>query len=65
MDKIIVNIELTVEQVNQLLNLLGELPTKTGIWPLLNYIQVQAQNQVNTVAQPSPESAPAPQETKA
>ncbi len=65
MDKIIVNIELTVEQVNQLLNLLGELPTKTGIWPLLNYIQVQAQNQVNTVTQPGLEPAPAPQETKA
>lgn len=43
MDK--VNIELTVEEVNGILNVLAELPTKTNAWPLFTKIQEQAQAQ--------------------
>lgn len=45
-----VNIELTVEEVNGILNVLAELPTKTNAWPLFNKIQEQAQAQAQQAA---------------
>lgn len=39
-------LELTVEEVNAVLQTLGELPTKMGAWPLLMKIKQQAEEQV-------------------
>lgn len=41
-----INLELTIEEVNNILILLGDLPTKTGAWVLLNKIKEQAEKQV-------------------
>jgi hypothetical protein len=41
-----INLELTIEEINAILNVLGDLPTKTGAWVLLNKIKEQAQPQV-------------------
>lgn len=40
------NLELTVEEVNAILQVLGDLPTKTGAWPLIVKIKEQAESQV-------------------
>jgi hypothetical protein len=44
-----INLELSVEEVNGILTVLGDLPTKTGAWVLLNKIKEQAELQVSTV----------------
>jgi hypothetical protein len=41
-----INLVLTIEEVNALLNVLGELPTKTGAWNLVVKIKQQAETQV-------------------
>ena len=41
-----INLELTVEEVNAVLQVLGDLPTKTGAWPLIVKIKEQAEPQV-------------------
>ena len=41
-----VNLELTIEEVNAILQVLGDLPTKTGAWPLIVKIKQQAEEQV-------------------
>jgi hypothetical protein len=41
-----INLVLTVEEVNGLLGVLGELPTKTGAWNLVVKIKQQAEAQV-------------------
>jgi hypothetical protein len=41
-----INLVLTIEEVNALLNVLGELPTKTGAWNLVVKIKQQAEVQV-------------------
>lgn len=41
-----VKLELTVEEVNAILQVLGDLPTKTGAWPLIVKIKQQAEPQV-------------------
>jgi len=43
-----IKLELSIEEVNALLQTLGELPTKTGAWVLLNKIKEQATPQVPT-----------------
>ena len=40
-------IEMTVEEVNFILNVLGDLPTKSGAWPLIVSLIDQAESQVN------------------
>jgi hypothetical protein len=52
---LIVEIKLTlsVEEVNAVLQVLGELPSKTGAWPLIVKIKEQADVQL-----PKPESVP-------
>ena len=40
-----IELKLTANEVNALLQVLGELPTKTGAWPLLLKIQAQAEAQ--------------------
>ena len=49
-----IKLELTVDEVNAILGVLGDLPTKTGAWPLVMKIKEQAEPQV-----PKPEEADA------
>ena len=49
-----IKLELSVEEVNAILGVLGDLPTKTGAWPLVMKIKEQAEPQV-----PKPEEATA------
>jgi hypothetical protein len=42
-----IQLELTVEEVNGILGVLGDLPTKSGAWPLVEKIKSQAQPQVD------------------
>ena len=44
-----IKLELTIEEVNGILGVLGDLPTKTGAWMLLTKIKKQAESQANTV----------------
>jgi len=46
-------LNLEVNEVNFLLQTLGELPTKTGAWVVLSKIKTQADPQV--LAEPQPE----------
>jgi hypothetical protein len=39
-------LKLTVEEVNFILQSMGELPSKTGVWPLIIKIKEQAEPQV-------------------
>jgi hypothetical protein len=41
-----IKLELSVEEVNAILGVLGDLPTKTGAWVLLSKIKEQAESQV-------------------
>ena len=41
-----IKLELSIEEVNGILGVLGDLPTKTGAWVLLNKIKEQAESQV-------------------
>lgn len=47
-------LELTVEEINAILQTLGELPTKTGAWPLLMKIKGQADEQTKQLEPPAP-----------
>jgi hypothetical protein len=40
------NLTLTVEEVNAILQVLGDLPTKTGAYPLVMKIKEQAEAQL-------------------
>jgi len=48
----VINLELSVEEVNAILQVLGDLPTKTGAWPLIVKIKEQAESQVEPEPQP-------------
>jgi hypothetical protein len=39
-------LKLSVEEVNSVLQVLGELPSKTGAWPLIIKIKTQAEEQL-------------------
>lgn len=41
-----IKLELSVEEVNAILGVLGDLPTKVGAWPLVVKIKEQAEPQV-------------------
>lgn len=41
-----INLKLTVDEVNAILGVLGDLPTKVGAWPLLVKVKEQAEAQV-------------------
>lgn len=49
-------LNLTLDEVNAVLNVLGELPSKSGAWPLIVKIREQAEPQVPKTA--STETAP-------
>ena len=40
------NLELDVNEINFVLQTLGELPSKSGVWPLIVKIKEQAEAQV-------------------
>lgn len=42
-----IKLELTVDEVNAILQVLGDLPTKTGAFPLVMKIKEQAEPQVH------------------
>jgi hypothetical protein len=44
-----IKLELSVEEVNAILQVLGDLPTKVGAWPLVLKIKEQAELQVPKV----------------
>lgn len=46
-------LKLSVEEVNSVLQVLGELPSKTGAWSLIVKIKTQAEEQL-----PKPEEQP-------
>jgi hypothetical protein len=41
-----IQLELTLDEVKGILTVLGDLPTKTGAWPLVKKIEEQAEAQV-------------------
>ena len=41
-----IKLELSIEEVNAILQVLGDLPSKTGAWPLTVKIKEQAEPQV-------------------
>lgn len=47
-----IKLELTIEEVNAILQTLGELPSKTGAWTLITKIKDQAEPQVVVEQQP-------------
>ena len=46
MEQVIIKLELSVDEVNAIVGTLGELPTKSNTWPLVQKIITQAQPQV-------------------
>jgi hypothetical protein len=41
-----IKLELEIEAVNDILTVLGQLPTSSGAWPLMQRIRAQAEAQV-------------------
>ena len=48
------NLKLTVEETQAILNVLGDLPSKTGAWPLIVKIKEQAEAQLPKETQEQP-----------
>lgn len=44
--KMQINLILDIEEVNGLLNLIGQMPTSTNVWPLANKIRSMAEAQM-------------------
>jgi len=42
----VIELKLSTEEVNAILQVLGELPSKTGVWPLILKIKEQAETKV-------------------
>lgn len=55
-----INLTLTVEEANTVLAALGQLPTNTGVYPLLKKIKSQGDSQL-----PPPEESQNPASTEA
>ncbi len=47
-----INVKLTVDEVNFILQALGNLPSHTGVWPLIVKIKEQADAAVAAAGQP-------------
>ena len=52
-----IKLELSVEDVNAILQVLGQLPTSSGAWPLLVKIKEQAEKNQDQVIRPPSEPA--------
>jgi hypothetical protein len=48
-----IKLELSIEEVNGILGVLGDLPSKTGAWPLIVKIKEQAEAQVPKQPEPA------------
>ena len=48
-----IELKLSIEEVNYLINVLGELPSKSGAWPLILKIKEQGDSQVTKIEPPS------------
>jgi hypothetical protein len=48
----VINLNLTTEEVNAILQVLGQLPTSSGAWPLVVKIKAQAEPQVPKDGEP-------------
>jgi hypothetical protein len=46
-------LDLTVEEVNAIMGVLGELPSKSGVFPLILKIQEQAKAQLGAEDKPT------------
>jgi len=42
----VITLTLSAEEINSILGVLGELPSKTGAWPLIMKIKEQAESQM-------------------
>lgn len=58
-----INLKLSLDKVQVLVNLLGQVPTNLGLFPLFAEIQQQAEAQVNA-ANAAAVSAPKPEATQ-
>ena len=47
-DEPTIKLDLTVQEVNAILTVLGDLPTKSGSWPVIVKIKAQAEGQIAT-----------------
>ena len=47
-----INLTLTTEEINAILQVLGQLPTSSGAWPLVVKIKAQADPQVPKDGEP-------------
>ena len=45
-DSMNINLSLSIEEVNGILQTLGQLPTSSGAWPLVVKIKEQAESQI-------------------
>lgn len=52
-----IKLELSVEEVNAILQVLGQLPTSSGAWPLLVKVKEQAEKNQDQVIRPPSEPA--------
>jgi len=50
----VINLTLTTEEVNAILQVLGHLPASSGAWPLVVKIKEQAEPQVVKDGEPCP-----------
>ena len=50
-----INISLNVDEINAVLQTLGQLPTSSGAWPLLLKIKEQADSQINATTALEPQ----------
>lgn len=48
-----ITLKLDVNEVNSVLQVLGELPSKTGAWPLIVKIKEQAESQIPKQEEPT------------
>ena len=48
-----IELKLSIEEVNYLINVLGEFPSKSGAWPLILKIKEQGDNQLTKIEPPS------------
>lgn len=55
-DESVVSFNLLVSEANMLLQILGDQPTKTGLWPLLMKIKDQAEQSLLTSSADSSDS---------
>lgn len=53
-----ITLTLELQEINDLLTVLGQLPTQTNVWPLANKIRSQAEQQLKD-AQANPEQGAA------